>query len=490
MKRCDHPMLSSAAAIRRAPPRHRPLGSARTVAAEMLLMSLLAIPLSARAEDLPSPGVVDGTTPVQSIVSDHGQDAGSIAQPFISAEDITRLLPLIVTLPEHKKIAADLERSLRQNNFDLAERQLREAMEAGALASILIDWLRHPDFPRALQALELPGAADSGTSPSSRQVNLQETEDDAAAAQLTEFKRSLDRERERADLSSQNLASVTEELNALKAVHAKVVSDADNVAALQAALEQQRMRAEAAVQALASTTERFHAFQEERSEDVSSSAGLVASLKEEAQQERRRADAAMHQLADVLEEFRVVRGIRETGPTPLILRLERIGVRTPVQRESENRPAPSQPVVETGTIPSAVPVERIASVDPAEATPVLRGPEKGSTPTASAQARPAARGSETNVASKSVSAEDRLTMRGDALFRQGDISGARLLLERAREAGSARATFILAETFDPHVLSERGAIGIRSDAAKARDLYGRALAQGIDQASARLEALK
>jgi hypothetical protein len=304
------------------------------------------------------------------------------------------------------------------------------------------------------------------------------------------LKQTLDRERQRADISSQNLASVTEELDALKAVHAKVVSDTGNVAALQTALEQQGMRAEAAVQELASTTEKFHAFQEERSEDVSSSAGLVASLKEEAQQERRRADAAAHQLTEVLEEFRVVRGIRETGSTPLILRLERIGVRIPVQHESENRPAPSQPVVETGTIPSSVPIEGIASAEAAEATPVLRGPEKGSTPMSSTQARPAIRGAETNVASKSVTAEDRLTMRGDTLFRQGDVSGARLLLERAREAGSARATFILAETFDPHVLFERGAVGIRSDAAKARDLYGRALAQGIDQASARLEALK
>lgn len=477
MKRRDHPIFSTAVAARRDSSNHRPASSARTVAAEMLLMFLLTIPLSASAEDLPSPALINGPAPAQSIVPDRGQEARPITQSLVAAEDITRLLPLIVTLPEHKKMAAELEKLIRQNNLDLAERQLREAMEAGALASILIDWLRHPDFPKALHALELPETVDGGTSLSSRQANLQRTEDDAAEAAvspLTELKQSLDRERERADISSRNLAAITEELDALKAVHAKAVSPTGTVAALQAALEQQRMRAEAAAEELASTTEKFHALQEERSQDASSSAELVASLKEEAQQERQRADATMHQLADVLEEFRVVRGIRETGSIPLILRLERIGVRALSQHESENSPASSPPVTETGTIQSAVPGDRIASPEATEAT----------------QARPAARGSEANGASTAVSVEERLTMRGDALFRQGDISGARLLLERAREAGSARATFILAETFDPHVLSERGAVGIRSDAAKARDLYGRALAQGINQANARLEALK
>jgi hypothetical protein len=89
-----------------------------------------------------------------------------------------------------------------------------------------------------------------------------------------------------------------------------------------------------------------------------------------------------------------------------------------------------------------------------------------------------------------MTADDRLVARADALFRTGDVSGARLLLERSMETGNARATFLLAETFDPHVLAQLGALGIRSDAAKARELYARALALGIKQAGERMQALK
>jgi TPR repeat protein len=87
-------------------------------------------------------------------------------------------------------------------------------------------------------------------------------------------------------------------------------------------------------------------------------------------------------------------------------------------------------------------------------------------------------------------ADDRLTARADLLFRSGDVSGARLLLERAQGAGNAQAIFLLAETFDPNALAAIGAVGIRSDPARARELYGRALALGITAASARLDALK
>jgi TPR repeat protein len=86
--------------------------------------------------------------------------------------------------------------------------------------------------------------------------------------------------------------------------------------------------------------------------------------------------------------------------------------------------------------------------------------------------------------------DDRLTIRAEELFRKGDVSGARLLLERALGGGNARAAFVLAETFDPNVLSKLGVVGIRGDNAKAREFYARARAMGIAQAGERLEALK
>ena len=83
-----------------------------------------------------------------------------------------------------------------------------------------------------------------------------------------------------------------------------------------------------------------------------------------------------------------------------------------------------------------------------------------------------------------------LIKRGREMFSQGDISGARLLLARASESNSAEAAFALAETYDPHVLLEKGIIGgITGDPAEARKWYTQALALGQKDAAARLEKL-
>ena len=43
--------------------------------------------------------------------------------------------------------------------------------------------------------------------------------------------------------------------------------------------------------------------------------------------------------------------------------------------------------------------------------------------------------------------------RASVLIGQGDIGAARIVLERAADLGSARALFMLAETYDPGILS-------------------------------------
>jgi hypothetical protein len=63
------------------------------------------------------------------------------------------------------------------------------------------------------------------------------------------------------------------------------------------------------------------------------------------------------------------------------------------------------------------------------------------------------------------------------------------VLERAAEMGSALASFTLANTYDPIILSKWGAYGTRGDATKARELYAKALAGGIHEAKNRSEAL-
>ncbi|MGY2845147.1 peptidoglycan hydrolase CwlO-like protein [Bradyrhizobium sp. USDA 4509] len=84
----------------------------------------------------------------------------------------------------------------------------------------------------------------------------------------------------------------------------------------------------------------------------------------------------------------------------------------------------------------------------------------------------------------------RLLARASTLLGQGDISGARIVLEHAVETGSARASFMLAETYDPLVLSTWKTYGTRGDVTKARELYAKALAGGIQQAKDRSVALQ
>jgi hypothetical protein len=63
------------------------------------------------------------------------------------------------------------------------------------------------------------------------------------------------------------------------------------------------------------------------------------------------------------------------------------------------------------------------------------------------------------------------------------------VLERAAETGSALASFALAETYDPVILSTWGTYGTRGDTTKARELYAKAHAGGIQDAKDRLDEL-
>ena len=75
-----------------------------------------------------------------------------------------------------------------------------------------------------------------------------------------------------------------------------------------------------------------------------------------------------------------------------------------------------------------------------------------------------------------------MRQRADDFIKSGDLSSARLLLERGAEAGDARATLTLAGTFDPNVLKTLGLQEGVADIAMARLWYDRA--QRLDAAEA------
>jgi hypothetical protein len=80
--------------------------------------------------------------------------------------------------------------------------------------------------------------------------------------------------------------------------------------------------------------------------------------------------------------------------------------------------------------------------------------------------------------------------RGQALLAIGDISGARLFLERAASRDSAAAAMALAETYDPGRLAGLGVIGLPADPAAALSWYRRALGLGAPEAADRIATLE
>jgi hypothetical protein len=82
-----------------------------------------------------------------------------------------------------------------------------------------------------------------------------------------------------------------------------------------------------------------------------------------------------------------------------------------------------------------------------------------------------------------------LMTRAKSLIGVGDIAAARLLLERAANAGDATAALLLARTYDPAVLGTRDTRSVNADANAARDWYQKAATLGSAEAQQRLAQL-
>ena len=82
-----------------------------------------------------------------------------------------------------------------------------------------------------------------------------------------------------------------------------------------------------------------------------------------------------------------------------------------------------------------------------------------------------------------------LTRQGEQFAAAGDLVTARILLQRAAEAGDATAAIALGATYDPNVLAKLGVVGMNADVEKARSWYRKAENFGSPDASQRLNAL-
>ena len=83
----------------------------------------------------------------------------------------------------------------------------------------------------------------------------------------------------------------------------------------------------------------------------------------------------------------------------------------------------------------------------------------------------------------------RLMMKGDAQLEDGNVSAARLLYERAAEAGLAQAAMALAATFDAAEFARLKLRGVEADPKEARRWYERARQLGAAGADERLRRI-
>lgn len=82
-----------------------------------------------------------------------------------------------------------------------------------------------------------------------------------------------------------------------------------------------------------------------------------------------------------------------------------------------------------------------------------------------------------------------LIKRGKDFLTSGDFVSARLLLNRAADAGSAEAALTLGSTFDPFVIKRLGGVAIKPDIDRAQKWYQRAAELGSAAASQQLANL-
>ncbi len=128
-------------------------------------------------------------------------------------------------------------------------------------------------------------------------------------------------------------------------------------------------------------------------------------------------------------------------------------------------PPPAAPatILRAGTPPPAPPVQEIAP-----AAPPVPGP---------------------NLSPAERERALRLLKRGDEQMAEGGIAQARLLYERAAEAGLALGAMALAATYDPAELDRLGVQGLQPDLAAAAKWYERARQLGSTEATQRLQRL-
>lgn len=404
-----------------------------------------------------------------------------------SIDELSNMLPYLITSPDQKRLAAELLAAIEQGDLKGAERELQSAFDAGTLALILLDHLSDPKLLPALQKLDIEAAAPplSPSAPSAASTGAAVCSQAAlpVGVNVAELQGALDQEKSNSALISQQLAEMTEQHSALRARLEKEAADnGTKVSELQQSLQDAQQQREATARELVSLQKDYRTLQMSQEQGAVSHQSKTSELETLLRREKERGDGAERELSGLREEIRKLQAVKnkETESEARIAGLSEALAQAEAKGEELSRK-----LTETT---EALQAAQASRASPPETRPLATGLVSAD-PSAQISV-PSSPDAKTNLLPQNLQTDDRMTIRASELLSKGDVSGARLLLERSLASGNARAAFLLAETFDPQVLARLGVLGIRGDADKAREFYAKAKALGDTQASQRLEALK
>jgi hypothetical protein len=294
-------------------------------------------------------------------------------------------------------------------------------------------------------------------------LNLQLRTEAAKTAQL------LGQEREKTAALAQEVTAARQELTASAVQHRQV-------------LEEERARGVALASELATARREIEMqgallrkASDEAAQFKQAAESATAELRQSLQQERDKTEAMARDLESARRTV-VRKASDEAAQLKQAAESATAELRQSLQQERDKTEAMARDLESARrTIDGRVVPERAANSQVVQVTQAAE---------AAATEQPAA--AETQASPEAT----RLIARASALLGQGNIGAARTVLERAAETGSAQANFMLAETFDPVILSAWGTYGTRGEATKARELYAKARAGGIQEAKDRFNALR
>jgi len=471
----------------------------------------------------------------------HGTASMSAPDIWVAPSELQDLLSALLTSQDRIELARRLENSLRNGDVTRAERDLDAAIEVGTLAAIFSEYLRSPNLLPALQDHGIkgdpPGGSPGGPEPAAaaapaacsatdtaaaelRQALQQEqaysgmisktltdlmqennalkarleTETSSQTATVIQMQQALQKEQEQREAAARELENLRNDYRTLQETRGQTAAPAAvQTAELEARLRQEREKNDNAARQLAAMTQELHALQTFKNEATAAST-RSAEIEKALAQERLRSETLVQELAKASEELRTLREPYQSSATPVVFRIARKGADAPLPK-AEATPLPpdppSLPRIEpvpsdtTSAVPRSEPAPVVIASLPGDVQPLPVAPK----PVEPQRASPGM-GIKNDAPADTAKKDDRLVARAEELLHKGDVSGARLLLERSMAAGNPRAAFLMAETFDPNVLSRLKVLGIRGDAARAQEFYARARDLGMVQAGERLEALK